>query len=151
MSQDAPHEAVEQPAVDPAPATTSAEADDEHVSWGVASWYVLLCALPLAGAFFLPVPLMMVMRSYRPPVDFTTAAWAGVIVGWVLWAFAVLAWLIGNALFRDESTAFGGARWWRRSTQLWIGLVLVWGLVSTVGIWVFYAVVGHALGLDGIN
>ena len=134
-------------------AVSTPDADDEVVAWWVPTWYVLFCALPLAGAFFLPVPLMMVMRSYRPPVDFTTAAWAGVFTGWVLWGIAVVAWLIAGWLFTDGEAAAdaGSASWWRRTTKMWIVLVLAWGLISTVGIWVFYAVVGHALGLDTIN
>jgi len=168
MSQDAPHEAVDATAAapgvapDPVPepdaarhtsTATSTADDDEAVAWWVPTWYVLFCALPLAGAFFLPVPLMMVMRSYRPPVSFTTAAWVGVLTGWVLWAIAVGAWLVAGWLFRDDENGpdAGSASWWRRTTQMWIALVLAWGLIATVGIWVFYAVVGHALGLDTID
>jgi len=134
-----------------APAATTAApaaAEDDEVAWWVPTWYVLFCALPLAGAFFLPVPLMMVMRSYRPPVGFTTAAWVGIIVGWVLWGIAIVAWLLAGWLFRGDERGAGSATWWRRTTQMWIVLVLAWGLIATVGIWVFYAVVGHALGLD---
>jgi hypothetical protein len=141
------------PVATPTPAaTTTALADDDHeVAWWVPTWYVLFCALPLAGAFFLPVPLMMVMRSYRPPVGFTTAAWVGIIVGWVLWGMAIVAWLLAGWLFRGDERGAGSATWWRRTTQMWIVLVLTWGLIATVGIWVFYAVVGHALGLDTID
>lgn len=153
MSQDAPHEAVEETAATDVAPVPAPAAGHDAVAWWVPTWYVLFCALPLAGAFFLPVPLMMVMRSYRPPVDFTTAAWAAVITGWVLWGFATLAWLLAGWLFRadEEGPDAGSASWWRRTTQMWIVLVLAWGAISTIGIWVFYAVVGHALGLDIIN
>jgi hypothetical protein len=163
LSQDAPQDALDTPStpdaspdpagVDAATASSTPEKGHEAVAWWVPTWYVLFCALPLAGAFFLPVPLMMVMRSYRPPVDFITAAWVGVLTGWVQWGFALVAWLVAGWLFTGEESAAdaGSASWWRRTTQMWIVLVLAWGLISTVGIWVFYAVVGHALGLDTIN
>jgi hypothetical protein len=155
-ASDAEPDAAEPNAVDPvvtsAPAAASAAAEDDHeVAWWVPTWYVLFCALPLAGAFFLPVPLMMVMRSYRPPVGFTTAAWVAIIVGWVLWGIAIVAWLLAGWLFAGDERGAGSATWWRRTTQMWIVLVLAWGLIATVGIWVFYAVVGHALGLDTID
>ena len=147
MAHDAPHEAT---ATEPVSAFAPA---DDTVAWWIPSWYVLFCALPLAGAFFLPVPLIMVMRSYRPPVDFTTAAWLGVATGWVLWTVALVAWFVAGFMFKsaDNDAQSQMAQWWRRTTQLWIFVVLAWGAIATIGIWVFYAVVGHAVGLDTLN
>jgi hypothetical protein len=147
MAHDAPHEAAEQAA-----AVKPGSYADGRGAWWVPTWYVMLCALPLAGAFFLPVPLMMVMRASRPPVDFTVAAWVGIACGWALWVFAVLAWLVAGWLFTGASEEIDEiASWWRRTTQMWIFLVLAWGAVATIGIWVFYLVAGHTIGLDNVN
>lgn len=147
MAHETPVESTEQAA-----AATPGSYADGHGAWWVPTWYVMLCALPLAGAFFLPVPLMMVMRASRPPVDFTVAAWIGIACGWALWAFAVLAWFVAGWLFQDNTEEINAiAAWWRRTTQMWIFLVLAWGAVATIGIWVFYLVVGHTIGLDTVN
>lgn len=147
MAHDAPIEATEQTA-----AVKAGSYADGQGAWWVPTWYILLCALPLAGAFFLPVPLMMVMRASRPPIDFITAAWVGIGVGWVLWLFAGAAWLVAGWLFADHGAEIDEmASWWRRTTQMWLLLVLAWGVASTIGIWVFYLVVGHTIGLDSIT
>ena len=59
MAHETPVESNEQTAVKPGSYA------DGRGAWWVPTWYVVLCALPLAGAFFLPVPLMMVMRASR--------------------------------------------------------------------------------------
>ena len=95
---------------------------------------------------------LMVVRASRPPVDFTLAAWIGIACGWALWAFAVLAWFVAGWLFQGNTPEIDEiASWWRRTTQMWIFLVLAWGAVATIGIWVFYVVVGHTIGLDTVN
>ena len=150
MAQDTPLEATPEAAAEQTP-TPGSYADGQG-AWWIPTWYVLLCALPLAGAFLLPVPLMMVMRSTRPPVSFVTAGWTGIAVGWALWLFAVLAWFVGGWLFSGHSDEIAAmAAWWRRTTQMWLLLVLAWGTASTIGIWVFYLVVGHTIGLDSIQ
>ncbi len=164
MSQDAASEAGHEPVrppESPAPPVrpdpgTSGQAvrrtAEEPLVWWVPAWYVVACAVPFALAFLLPVPLMMVLRSTRPPVSFTTAAWAGIGAGWVLWLVGSVAWLLGGAFFageRDRSPE--GVDWWHRTTRMWIVVVLVWGIAATIGIWVFYAVAGSSIGLtDGM-
>jgi len=144
MVQDTPLEAT--PAAAPRPGSYA----DGQGAWWIPTWYVLLCAMPLAGAFFLPVPLMMVMRSTRPPVSFVTAGWTGIAVGWALWLFAVLAWLVAGWLFSGQGPEISEmAAWWRRTTQMWILLVLAWGTVATIGVWIFYALLGQTVGLTG--
>ena len=150
MAQDTPLEATPETATGTTPRPGSYA--DGQGAWWIPTWYVLFCALPLAGAFFLPVPLMMVMRASRPPIDFITAAWIGIGVGWVLWLFAMAAWLVAGWLFREHNAEIDEmAAWWRRTTQMWLLLVLAWGVASTIGIWVFYFVVGHTIGLDSIT
>jgi hypothetical protein len=150
MAHDAPIEATGPSS--PASAAKPGSYADGQGAWWVPTWYVLLCALPLAGAFFLPVPLMMVMRASRPPIDFITAGWIGIAVGWALWLFAGAAWLVAGWLFSGQATEIDEmASWWRRTTQMWLLLVLAWGTASTIGIWVFYLVVGHTIGLDSIQ
>lgn len=126
-------------------------APEEPVAWWVPAWYVVACALPFALAFLLPVPLIMVLRATRPPVSFTTAAWAGIGAGWVLWLVGSVAWLLAGAFFAGErERAPEAVDWWHRTTRAWIVIVLAWGLAATVGIWVVYAVAGSAIGLaDG--
>jgi len=146
MAQDTPLEATPESAAGTTPRPGSYA--DGQGAWWIPTWYVLFCALPLAGAFFLPVPLMMVMRSTRPPVSFVTAGWVGIAIGWALWLVALLAWLVAGWLFdgqREEIAEM--VAWWRRTTQMWILLVLAWGAVATVGIWIFYAVLGQTVGL----
>ena len=146
MAQDTPLEATPESAAGTTPRPGSYA--DGQGAWWIPTWYVLFCALPLAGAFFLPVPLMMVMRSTRPPVTFVTAGWVGISIGWALWLVALVAWFVAGWLFdgqREEISEM--AAWWRRTTQMWILLVLAWGAVATVGIWIFYAVLGQTVGL----
>lgn len=158
MSQDAAfgadHEAAPQPgAVEPAeqtpePGPAAAAATAEPLAWWVATWYVVACAVPFALAFLLPVPLMMMLRSTRPPVSFTTAAWAGIGAGWVLWLVGSVAWLLGGAFFAGErERSPQGVEWWHRTTRMWIVIVLVWGIAATIGVWVFYALAGQPIGL----
>lgn len=160
MSQDAAFEAGHEPAAPPAPPAAPAAhvgavagtAVEEPLAWWVPAWYIVACAVPFALAFLLPVPLMMVLRSTRPPVSFTTAAWAGIGAGWVLWLMGSVAWLLGGAFFAGERLRSPqGVEWWHRTTRMWIVVVLVWGMAATIGIWVFYAVAGSSIGLtDGM-
>ncbi|HSN06202.1 MAG TPA: hypothetical protein VLV82_02580 [Candidatus Angelobacter sp.] len=153
MGQDAAPDAGPErvPGIPTASTPPPVEVAEEPLAWWVPAWYVVACAVPFALAFLLPVPLIMMLRSTRPPVSFTTAAWAGIGAGWVLWLVGSVAWLLGGAFFAGErERSPQGVDWWHRTTRMWIVIVLVWGIAATVGIWVFYAVAGSSIGLtDG--
>ena len=77
-----------------------------------------------------------------------TAGWVGISVGWALWLFAAARVVRRRLALRGQREEISEmAAWWRRTTQMWILLVLAWGAVATVGIWIFYAVLGQTVGL----
>lgn len=124
--EDADHQPVrhERPASEPLPRRISLRLQ-------------LGCLLPLAGAVALP---LLVMRWLEPPGGvgplgaWERAVWAGVILGWVLWATALIVWKgtegsYAEALHRSYESA---AVWHSTCLGLTIA-VAVLGALGTVG------------------
>ena len=125
--------AVEAPAGPPA----------EDLGLFAPTWYVLLCAVPFAAAFLVPMVLIYNGQHAVPAISAAAAAWMGVGAGWLLWALGTVFWLLGKlVLSTPRSRAPHAWSWWDRTTRAWVLVVGVWGLVASL------AVVVVAIAID---
>lgn len=150
VSDDADIDVVPAPAAEPShhlPAPDEAVTDvvdtveagqgppPEDLGLFAPTWYVLLCALPLAAAFLVPMLLIYQGQNSVPPITATAAAWHGVIAGWALWAVGLLCWLLGKVVLAGPRRRAPHAwAWWDRITRAWVLVVLAWGVVTSIAV-----------------
>lgn len=119
------------------------EAPAEDLGLFAPTWYVLLCAVPFAAAFLVPMILIYNGQHAVPPISAAAAAWMGVGAGWLLWALGTVFWLLGKlVLSTPRSRAPHAWAWWDRTTRAWVLVVAVWGIVASL------AVVVVAIAID---
>lgn len=127
----------EPPAVETASEVVPGAGPGDHDDLGMLAptWYVLLCAVPFAAAFLLPMVVIYQQQNAVPPVSAAAAAWAGVGTGWLLWAVGLAFWLLGRVvLAQPRARAPHAWGWWDRMTRAWMLVVLVWGLVASLAV-----------------
>lgn len=115
----------------------------EAASWGVRSWYVVLCVLPFAAAAFLPWWLLPELGGAE---DVQTPA----LVGLLLWAFGLFVGTIGGALGFSAYRRAGLAHaqeWHALAVKLAVIVVLV-GCIGNFIVTV-NAIIGFAEGGHG--
>lgn len=99
------------------------------------TWYVLLCAVPFALAFLVPMLVIYQGQGSVPPITAAAASWHGVLTGWGLWAIGLVFWLLGKVvLSTPRARAPHAWAWWDRMTRAWVLVVLVWGLVASAAV-----------------
>lgn len=139
--EDADHQPVrhERPASEPLPRRISLRLQ-------------LGCLLPLAGAVVLP---LLVMRWLEPPNgigplgSWERAVWAGVILGWVLWATALVVWKgteDSDAVQLHKS--YESAATWHSTCQ---GLTIAVGVLGALGTAGALLVLALAAALGGVG
>jgi hypothetical protein len=122
---------------DPDVAATDGATAREREDLGLVgpTWYVLLCAVPFAFAFLVPIVVIYQRQNAVPPVSASAAAWAGVGAGWLLWTFGTVFWLLGKVvLAAPRAQAPHAWAWWDRQTRSWVLVVLAWGVVATLAV-----------------
>lgn len=135
MSGETPQ--VDATAAEPVPDAPAAAAPEHHEDLGMLTptWYVLLCAVPFAAAFLVPMLVIYNRQNAIPPVSAAAASWAGVATGWFFWTIGLVFWLLGKlVLSTPRARAPRAWGWWDRMTRAWVLVVLVWGIVSSLAV-----------------
>lgn len=116
-------------------AASDAAVPDEDLGLFAPTWYVLLCAVPFAAAFLVPMLLIYQGQHSVPPISAAAAAWQGVLAGWLLWGVGLVFWLLGKVvLSTPRARAPHAWAWWDRMTRAWVLVVLLWGVVATISV-----------------
>lgn len=125
-------------------AAEAAAQDTEQLGMVTPTWYVLLCALPYASAFLLPVVVIYQRQNAVPPVSASAAAWSGVGVGWLLFLVGTLFWILGKVVLAGpRSRAPHAWSWWDRMTRAWMLVVLAWGVVASLSVLLVSYLIGR--------
>jgi hypothetical protein len=128
-------DAADLPDVDAVVAAEDGRPSAEDLGLFAPTWYVLLCAVPFAAAFLVPMMLIYQGQNSVPPISATAASWHGVLAGWLLWGTGLVFWLLGKVVLAGPRRRAPHAwAWWDRMTRAWVLVVLVWGLVASFSV-----------------